>query len=107
MNSPTGDIADILRKFKLLIQKGDVNAALKLLMNYMNNGILPLKDDTNTFGLKTSRHKTGSWRDIKRPTVKKNSSHFYNIKDKLFVYLINILYWTFKVVLDPKKSGEN
>ena len=36
------------------MQKGDVNAALKLLMNNMNNGILPLKDDTNTFGLKTS-----------------------------------------------------
>ena len=28
------------------MQKGDVNAALKLLTNNMNNGILPLNDDT-------------------------------------------------------------
>ena len=40
------DISAISKKFKLLMQKGDVNAALKLLTNNMNNGILPLNDDT-------------------------------------------------------------
>ena len=42
----TGEIADISRMFKLLMQKGHVNTALKLLTSYMNNGILPLNHDT-------------------------------------------------------------
>ena len=40
------NISAISKKFKLLMQKGDVNAALKLLTNNMNNGILPLNDNT-------------------------------------------------------------
>ena len=33
-------------KFKHLMQKGNVNGALKLLTNNMSNGILPLTDET-------------------------------------------------------------
>ena len=40
------DINDISKKFKVLMQKGEVNAALKMLTNNMRNGILPLNDDT-------------------------------------------------------------
>ena len=32
-------------KFKHLMQKGNVNGALKLLANNMSNGILPLTDE--------------------------------------------------------------
>ena len=32
-------------KFKHLMQKGNVNGALKLLTNNMSNGILPLTDE--------------------------------------------------------------
>ena len=39
------DINDISKKIKMLMQKGEVNAALKLLTNNMINGILPLNDD--------------------------------------------------------------
>ena len=40
------DISSISKKFRLLMQKGDVNGALRLLTNNMSNGILPLNDDT-------------------------------------------------------------
>jgi len=40
------DIAKISKKFKDLMQKGNVNGALKLLSNNMNNGVLPLNDET-------------------------------------------------------------
>ena len=40
------DIAQISKKFGILMGKGEVNAALKLLTNNMNNGILPLNDET-------------------------------------------------------------
>ena len=37
-------IAKILMKFRILMSKGNVNGALKLLTNNMSNGILPLTD---------------------------------------------------------------
>ena len=40
------NIAKISSKFKGVIPKGNVNGALKLLTNNMNNGILPLTDET-------------------------------------------------------------
>ena len=40
------DIAKIFVKFKELMQKGNVNGALKLLTNEMSNGILPLTEET-------------------------------------------------------------
>ena len=40
------DIAQISKKFGLLMGKGEVNAALNLLTKNMNNGILPLNDET-------------------------------------------------------------
>ena len=47
---PTGDrpkdIAKISVKFKELMQKGNVNGALKLLTNEMSNGILTLTEET-------------------------------------------------------------
>ena len=47
---PTGerskDIAKISVKFKELMQKGNVNGALKLLSNEMSNDILPLTEET-------------------------------------------------------------
>ena len=42
----TQDISIISRKFRDLMQKGDVNGALKLLTNNMANGILPLNEET-------------------------------------------------------------
>ena len=43
--SPNG-IVKILKKFKLQMQKGNVNGALKILANDMSSGILPLADET-------------------------------------------------------------
>ena len=47
---PTGerskDIVKISVKFKELMQKGNVNGALKLLSNEMSNDILPLTEET-------------------------------------------------------------
>ena len=40
------DIGKISMKFKHLMQKGNVNGALKLLTNNMSNGVLPLNDAT-------------------------------------------------------------
>ena len=40
------DINDISKKFKVLIQKGEVNAALKLLTNNMSRVYCRLNDDT-------------------------------------------------------------
>ena len=40
------NIVKISSKFKDLMQKGNVNGALKLLTNNMSNGILPLTDET-------------------------------------------------------------
>lgn len=40
------DISAISKKFKLFMQKGDVNSAMRLLSNSMQNGILPLNDET-------------------------------------------------------------
>ena len=40
------NIAKISSKFKDLMQKGNVNGALKLLTNNMKNGVLPLTDET-------------------------------------------------------------
>ena len=37
-------IVKILMKFRILMSKGNVNGALKLLTNNMSNGILPLTD---------------------------------------------------------------
>ena len=42
----SGDIAAISKQFSTLLQKGNVNGALKLLTNNMSGGILPLNDDT-------------------------------------------------------------
>ena len=39
-------IAKISMKVRILISKGNLNGALKLLMNNMLNGILPLTDET-------------------------------------------------------------
>ena len=39
-------IAEISRKFKQLMQKGNISAALKLLTNNMGHGILPLDQKT-------------------------------------------------------------
>ena len=40
------NIEKISSKFKKLMQKGDVNSALRLLTNNISNGILPLPDET-------------------------------------------------------------
>ena len=40
------DIAKIFVKFKELMQKGNVNGALKLLTNEISNGILTLTEET-------------------------------------------------------------
>ena len=40
------NLQKISMKFKHLMQKGNVNGALKLLTNNMSNGILPLTDET-------------------------------------------------------------
>ena len=40
------NIVKMSSKFKDLVQKGNVNGALKLLTKNMNNGILPLTDET-------------------------------------------------------------
>ena len=45
-NGSSNDIAKIPKKFKLLMQKGNVNGALKILTNNMSGGILPLTDET-------------------------------------------------------------
>ena len=42
----TQDISIISRRFRDLMQKGDVNGALKLLTNNMANVILPLNEET-------------------------------------------------------------
>ena len=39
-------IAEISRKFKLLVQKGNINAALNLLTNHMSHRIFPLDHKT-------------------------------------------------------------
>ena len=39
-------IAEISRKFKLLVQKGNINVALNLLTNHMSHRILPLDHKT-------------------------------------------------------------
>lgn len=44
-NSPK-NIADISKKFAKLMGKGNINGALKLLTNNMENGVLPLDDKT-------------------------------------------------------------
>ena len=48
LNPPNvkADISSISKKFRILMQKGDVNGALRILTDNMNNGILPLNDDT-------------------------------------------------------------
>ena len=48
LNPPNvkADISSISKKFRTLMQKGDVNGALRILTDNMNNGILPLNDDT-------------------------------------------------------------
>ena len=40
------NIAKISKKFKVLMSKGNVNGALKLLTNSMSNGIFPLSNKT-------------------------------------------------------------
>ena len=39
-------VTKISMKFRILVSKGNVNGALKLLTNNMSNGILPLTDAT-------------------------------------------------------------
>ena len=39
-------IAQLSKQFSLLMSKGNVNGALKLLSNNMSNGILPLNNET-------------------------------------------------------------
>ena len=55
------------------MKKMDVNAALKILTNNMNNGILTLNDDT--LALLDQKHhdaKEAPWIEVNRSTVKKN-----------------------------------
>ena len=40
------DIAIISKQFKILMQKGNVNGALKLLTNNISEGVLSLTDET-------------------------------------------------------------
>ena len=75
--TPTGEISDIARKLLMLMQKGDVNAPLKLLANNMNNGILPLNGDTPIV-LDQKHHDAKEYMN-NRSTVEKNSSHFYDV----------------------------
>ncbi len=46
INNGKRDIAAISRRFKELMQKGNVNGAIKLLTNNMKGGILPLNNET-------------------------------------------------------------
>ena len=45
LDESSNDIMKISKKFKLQMQKGDINGALKTLINNMNGGILPLTDE--------------------------------------------------------------
>ena len=45
INTPKG-IAELSKSFVTMMEKGNVNGALKLLTNNMSNGILPLNDIT-------------------------------------------------------------
>ena len=42
------DISQISKQFVMMMEKGNVNGALKVLTNNMSNGILPLNDETLT-----------------------------------------------------------
>ena len=46
-NSGKRYIAETSRRFRELMQKGNVNGAIKLLTNNMKGGILPLNNDKN------------------------------------------------------------
>ena len=55
------DIASISKRFKDLMQRGNVNGAMKLLTNNMGGGVLPLNDDT--LRLLQLKHPTGKAAD--------------------------------------------
>ncbi|XP_057301658.1 uncharacterized protein LOC130636080 [Hydractinia symbiolongicarpus] len=44
--NPKSDISSISKKFRLFMQKGNINSALRLLTDNMTQGILPLNDET-------------------------------------------------------------
>ncbi|XP_057302766.1 uncharacterized protein LOC130636933 [Hydractinia symbiolongicarpus] len=44
--NPKSDISSISKKFRLFMQKGNINSALRLLTDNMTQGIIPLNDET-------------------------------------------------------------
>ena len=68
---------NISSKFKQLIQKGNINSALKLLTNNMSKGILPLTDATvQQLELKHPESKEGSPHAARTP-LKTDSSRCF------------------------------
>ena len=57
INNGKRDMATILKRFKELMQKGNVKGAIKLLTNNMKGGILPL--DEQTMELLRTKHPEG------------------------------------------------
>lgn len=78
-------IAEISRKFKQLMQKGNMNAALNLLMNNMGRAILPLDQQTISQLVLKLPQKSSASKDvlINGPLEKFHPIRFESVNEKL------------------------